>query len=399
MVAPAADRLAPEARRRETPGASSVTHLNNAGAALPTERTLETVIAHLRREAEIGGYEAEDEAGPRLAAVRASAARLLRAEEDEVAITTSDTSGFVKAFWGFALAGGLAGGGRLVVDRFSYNSHYLAFLQAARAYGARVEIVPATADGVLDLDALARMVPGAALVSATFVPTSSGAISDVAGAGAIARRAGVPYFVDACQAVGQLPVDVEAIGCDVLTTTGRKWLRAPRGTGLLYVRRGFVGRCEPPGIDGTSASWTGAGSYEVAPTARRFEEFEASIAARLGLGAAIDQALALGLDAIAARIQDLAERLRALLTEAGARVLDGAGPRSGIVTFVVDGTEAGAIAARAAAHEVNVSVSRAPWARIDLAARGLEAVVRASPHVFNDEADLDRLVAVVRPKG
>jgi selenocysteine lyase/cysteine desulfurase len=385
------------ALRAATPGTARVAHLNNAGAALPTQRTLDTVVAHLRLEAELGGYEAAALAEQQLGAVRDRAARLIGAPDDSIALTTSDTTAWTKAFWGFVLGDGLERSRRIVVDHAVYNSHHLAVLQAVRHLGAEVEVVPAGAGGTLDLDALsAALRTPAALMSVTHVPTSSGLVNPVIDAGRLAAAAEVPYFLDACQSVGQLPVDVVTIGCQVATVTGRKWLRGPRGTGLLYVQPGFAQRLDPPGIDASSAEWTPDDDYVLAPGATRAEEFERPIAALLGLGAAINQLLELGIDAVAARITELADELRRRLDLLdGVRTLDGTGPRSGIVTFAVQGVDADDLAAAAGAAGVNVSVSRASQARHDLGARGLETVVRASPHVYNTVDELERLLEVV----
>lgn len=382
------------ALRAETPGCAHRVHLNNAGAALPTRRTLDTVVDHLHLEAEIGGYEAAAARAEERSAVRTSAAHLLGASEDEVALTTSDTSAWTKALWGFVLGGGLDRRRRVVVDHAVYNSHYLSVLQLAAHRGVEVEVVPAGPDGTLDLDRMEQALAApTALLSVTHVPTSSGLVNPVARVGELARVAEVPFFLDACQSVGQLPVDVRAIGCDVATSTGRKWLRAPRGTGLLFVRRGFAERLDPPGIDATSAEWTTDDGYRLAPGARRADEFEASVAAQLGLGAAIDQLLELGVERISTRIGELADHLRRRLDGlSGVATADGSGPRSGIVTFAVEGHDADEVSSRAASSGINLSVSRAEDARLDLGVRGLAAVVRASPHAFNTTDELDQLV-------
>jgi selenocysteine lyase/cysteine desulfurase len=385
------------ALRDATPGCSQRIHLNNAGAALPTRRTLDTVVDHLRREAMIGGYEAAAERAADLTAVRTSLARLLGARPDEVALTTSDTSAWTKAFWGFVLAGGLEPSRRIITDHTVYNSHHFAVLQAVRYLGATVEVVPAGADGTLDLARLAAALDTpAAMVSLTHVPTSSGLVNLAAEVGAMSRSAGVPFFLDACQSVGQLSVDVRAIGCAVATGTGRKWLRGPRGTGLLFVAADFAERLDPPGIDATSASWTEKDDYELAPAARRADEFEGPIAAQLGLGAAVDQLLELGIDSVTQRIGELADHLRTRLDEVpGLQTADGHGPRSGIVTFTVEGRSAEEVQAAAAVAGINLSVSRSEDARLDLGVRGLDAVVRASPHVYNTVDELERLVELV----
>ena len=186
------------------------------------------------------------------------------------------------------------------------------------------------------------------------------------------------------------------IHCDVATATGRKWLRGPRGTGLLFVRTAFAERLRPPGIGWSAAVWEDADHYRLRPGADRFLDFEVPIAAHLGLGVAIDHALELGIDSIAARVHDLGEQLRHQLAEIGpVAVHDGGVRRSGIVTFTVEGTTPAAVAAGATAAGVNVSVSEAPWARLDMVAPNPPSVVRASPHYYNTEDELERLTDVV----
>ena len=386
------------AERAATPGCETVTHLNNAGAALPTAATLETVIDHLRLESEMGGYEAETARLDQVVAVRASAATLLGATPDEVAVTGSDTEGFTKALWGLYLGGGLERDRRILVDRIAYDSHYMGLLQVSAVAGTTIEAVSSTPDGTLDIDALATALASGnvALASLTHVGTHRGLVNPVAEAVHLCREAGATTFVDACQSIGQLPVDVGAIGCDVLTATGRKWLRGPRGTGLVYVRVGFAPLLRPIGIDGRSATWDADDHYRLEYGAQRFIPFETPVAVRLGLGTAIDHVLDLGIDTIAGRVGSVAEELRSLLAAVdGVAVHDGGHQRCGIVTFTVAGHAPGQVAAAARAAGINVSVTDQPAARLDLGSDRPTGVVRASPHYYNTRNELARLVEVV----
>jgi len=386
------------AERAATPGCAHVAHLNNAGAALPTGATLDTVVAHLQLESTMGGYEAAAVAVDRVAAVRASAAALLGAGASEVAVTGSDTEGWTKVIWGFFLGGGLRAGQRILVDRIAYDSHYMGLLQVARASGVTIQAVPSTPDGTLDLEALAAALAGGdvALASLTHVGTHRGLVNPVAEAARLCRQAGAATFVDACQSLGQLPVDVGAIGCDVLTGTGRKWLRGPRGTGLLFVRAGFSDRLDPIGIDGRSAVWDADDHYRLRDGAQRFVPFEAPVAMHLGLGTAIDHLLALGIHPVAERVGGLGDRLRTLLGGIeGVDVHDGGTRRCGIVTFTCGGLDPAAVAAAASSAGVNVSVTEGPAARLDLGGPRPEAVVRASPHYYNTDDELEHLADVV----
>jgi cysteine desulfurase / selenocysteine lyase len=235
------------------------------------------------------------------------------------------------------------------------------------------------------------------LVSLVHVPTQSGLVNPAAEVGRVTRAAGVPLLLDACQSAGQLPLDVEAIGCDILTGTGRKFLRGPRGTGFLWVRRGLIEQLEPPLLDMHAAEWLPDGGYRIRDDARRFENWESYYAGKIGLGVAVDYALDLGLDAIWARIQELAGRLRDELREVrGVTLLDRGAVLGASVVFTVDGHEPEAVRRSLAARGVNVSVMERESAQLDFGARGIERAVRSSVHYYNDESDLRRLVKGVR---
>jgi selenocysteine lyase/cysteine desulfurase len=179
----------------------------------------------------------------------------------------------------------------------------------------------------------------------------------------------------------------------MLSVTGRKFLRAPRGTGFLYVRRELLDDLEPPFLDLHAATWTGPGSYEIRGDARRFENWETNYAGKIGLGTAVGYALSWGLEAIEARVTALAESLRERLRHIdGVTVHDQGLRRCGIVTFTVDGVPAPEVQSRLAAEGVNTSVSLAAYARFDLPYRGLPDLVRASVHYYNTDAELDRLI-------
>jgi selenocysteine lyase/cysteine desulfurase len=383
------------AARHATPGCEHLAFLNNAGSALPTQRTLDAVIGHLYLESEVGGYEAEDSADV-WRVVRNQAGALFDVPGEEIALAGSESAAFAKIFWGLLNGGSVPDGSAVAVDRLSYNSHYLALLQARKRHGLRIVVLPSRADGSTDTDGLERSLSGVALASTTVLGTHSGVVNDIAAVGQVCRALGIPHVVDACQAVGQTPVDPRRLGCDALTATGRKWLRGPRGTGLLWVDPALAERCEPFGIDGLSAAWLDADRYELATGAERFEEFEVPVAAFAGLAAAIAQVLELGIDAIHDRVVALARRLRSELAERPALTVHEPVPSpSGIVTFSVDGHDAPPIAAAARQAGVSINTSSAPWARLDMAAKGLTTVVRVSPHYYNTDGELDRLLDVV----
>lgn len=388
------ERLDVERARRETPGCREVNHLNNAGAALMPAVVLERTITHLRLEGRIGGYEAAAREEQRLEAVYSSAARLLGARSDEIAVVDSATRAWTMAcyaipFWP---------GDRILTSAAEYASNFIAYLQLAERHDLSVEVVPNDETGQLSVAALRNLLDDRVrLISLTHVPTNGGLVNPAAEVGAVAREAGVLYLLDACQSGGQLPLDVDEIGCDLLSVTGRKYLRGPRGTGLLYVRESVLDRLLPPMLDLHSAQWVSRDRYELRPDARRFETWESNIAARLGLGAAIDYALGWGLPVIRDRISGLAADLRGQLAELpGVRVRDVGAQQCGIVTFTVADMPAQQVKDLLAQHGINVSVSRTPSTRLDMEHRGLDELVRASVHYYNTADELRSLCRVLQ---
>lgn len=356
---------------------------------------VDTVIEHLELEARIGGYAAADAVAARSGAVYQSVATLIGAAPGEIALVENATRAWDMAF--YALAGSFSPGDRILTSRAEYASNVIGLLQVARKIGVHVEVIPDDDAGQLSVDALRTMLDERVrLIAISWIPTQGGLVNPAAAVGAVAREAGVPYLLDACQAVGQLPVDVDTLGCDFLSATGRKYLRAPRGTGFLYVRGSRWAGLEPPFLDVHAARWSSGNQIVMRDDARRFESWEHSVANQLGLGAAVDYALALGIDAIAARVIALAESLREQLRRVPALTLHDQGRnRCGIVTFTIDGVDVYDLAARLREQGINISVSTIDFARYDFEARGLEAVARASVHYYNTEDELERLVAAV----
>ena len=382
-----------EQLRADTPGVSNRIHLNNAGAALMPAPVAAAVTDYLNRELQIGGYETKAERSEQIEGVYGSVARLLGATPDEIALAENATVAWQWAFY----AQSFKPGDRILTTTAEYAANYLAYLQVARRTGAVIEIIPDGADGLLDPDALDRMIDERTrLISITWVPTNGGLVNPAHAVGKVARRHGIPYLLDACQAVGHMPVDVEAIGCDMLAATGRKFLRGPRGTGFLYMRRDLVERTEPAMIDMFGAEWAGQNRYTLRADARRFETWESDYAARAGLGAAVDYALSIGLERIEQRSRSLAARLRSGLAAIdGVTIYDLGKDPAAIVTFTVHGREAADIAAALAKQQINVSVSRPTSTPVDSTKRGLEALVRASPHYYNTADEINRTVEAV----
>ena len=382
--------------RADTPSLADRIFLNHAGSSPNPTPVLDAVIGHLRAEARLGGYEADRTRAADRTAVRASIATLVGGEPDGVALTTSATDAWETAFWSIPWRRGDV----VLTCRSEYVTNVVNLLVARDRFGVRTVVVDDDEHGQIDLTDLERHLedPAVRLVTLSHVPTHGGLVNLAVEVGRRCNDAGVAFLLDACQSVGQLPVDVESLGCHLLTATGRKYLRAPRGTGFLYVRpevNDLIGaELTPLGSGG--ATWDAADRYSFPTGASRFESFERSGAATLGLGAAVDYALELGLDAIAERVGKLAGYLRhALGAIPGVTVRDRGVQRCGIVTFTVDGVEADRVRVRLAEDRISVWVSDAAQARLDLDDRGLSTLVRASVHYVNTVEELDATASAV----
>jgi len=380
--------------RADTAGCEAVIHLNSAGSSLPPRQVVEAVVGHIRLEEQMGGYEAEAHAEAQLNRVYVAAAAMLNCTPEEIAFTGSASEAWWRAFSSIALQPG----DRILFGHSAFQTNAFGLMQAAER-GVIVEVVPNDDAGEIDLDQLDRMLDDRVkAICLTQISMSNGAIHPAAAVGARARAVGATFLLDSCQAAGQLPLDVEEIGCDFLVFTGRKFIRGPRGTGVLYARHSVIDRLGPsPFIDGRSAEWTGPDSYVFQPGARRFEFGEQNFAGKAGLGVALDYALGLGLEPIAERIGRLAGQLRGELSDLpGVVVHDQGRIKSGIVTFTVDHCGPDEVKRQLDLKGVNVSAPGRRNAQLDLGTRGLAAVVRAGVHYFNTKAEIAAVVAAVR---
>jgi selenocysteine lyase/cysteine desulfurase len=386
-------RMDIDALRAQTPGCAGRVHLNNAGAALLAQPTLEAMTSHLRREAEIGGYEAAAEAKAAIAATYEAIAELAGGQSEEIALFDNATHAWNAAFYSVPLRPG----DQILTGRAEYGSNVLAYWQAARRADAEVVVVPNDEYGQLDVAALERLAgERTKLIGVSHVPTSGGLVQPADQIGRIARGRGALYLLDATQSAGQFPVNVDAIGCDLLTGTGRKFLRGPRGTGFLWVRTAALEKLDPFVAEIGSATWDGHQGFTWAPGAHRFATWEHSYVNVLGLGAAVRQALDLGLQAIGQRAAALGARLRGQLAELpGVTVHDLGRIRCAIVTAKIDGLPAEQAAVALGYAGINVSTTAPEHNPLDTQDRGVHPLIRFSPHYYNTEDEIDRATDLV----
>lgn len=381
--------------RRETPGCRERVHLNNAGAGLMPEPVLDAIRGHLELEAQIGGYEAADAREGEIARCYEAVGQLLHAPARNIAFTENATVSYAQALSAIPFERG----DLILTTHNDYVSNQLQFLSLHRRLGVEVVRAPDRPEGGVDVAAAVKLMRQRRprLVCVTHVPTSSGLVQDVAAVGAACSELQILYLVDACQSVGQLPVDTQAIGCDFLSATARKFLRGPRGSGFLYVSdRVLAGGLAPLYLDMRGADWVAGDEYRLVDDARRFENWEFACALVLGTGEAARYALSIGIEGIAERAQALAERLRAGLSAIeGVRVLD-RGPRLGaIVTAWVEGWTPTELAAALRERRINTSVQHRIYAVLYFDELGLGGALRMSPHYYNTEEEIDQALAAI----
>jgi cysteine desulfurase/selenocysteine lyase len=379
--------------RADTTGTAGRIHFNNAGASMPPDVVVETVIRYLNEEATQGGYETEDKYEDELENVYALVARLINADKAEVAIVESASFAWGQAFHGIDFKKG----DEIITSEMEYATNLIGFLNVQKMQGVSFIVIPNDEQGEFSVAALeAAITPKTRLIAITHIPSGAGNILPIVEIGKIASKHHILYLVDACQTVGQMPIDVRAIGCDILSVTGRKFLRAPRGTGFLYVRKAAQDQLNPLMIDGHSIQTIDGKSYQVRNDARRFELYEKNRGLMLGLGAAIDYALAIGLDRIWQRVQYLAALMRRELSVLpGITVHDSGGPQCGIVTFSVAGADSETVKAKLAEKKINVSVGSVRSTLLYMNKKHLTSTVRASVHYYNTEEEIKIMCKVL----
>ena len=378
--------------RADTPGCTHRNHLNNAGAALMPRPVIDAITDHVRLEAEIGGYEAADARAEAIAAGYGPLGQIVGAPARNIAVVGSATAGFIQALSSFDFVPGDV----IVTTRCDYTSNQIQYLALARRLGVEIAHAADLPEGGVDPESVREILRTrrVRLVAVSWIPTNSGLVQDVESVGEVCEAAGVPYVVDACQAVGQMPIDVTALRCDYLSGTARKFMRGPRGIGFMYASDRALGRGDHPlFVDMRGARWTSATTYEVAATARRYEDWEFPYALVLGQAAAARYALDVGVEAAQARAWSLAATLRdALGSLPGVRALDRGATRCAIVTVEIEGRNATEIVRALAARRINVVSSLREFGIYDFEAKGVETAVRLSPHYYNTEAEIAEAV-------
>ena len=380
--------------RAETPGIDFSTHLLACGSSLMPQRVVDVILEHTQLEALMGGYEAEAKKLDDLNKIYDVVAEHIGANSNEIALMENSTVAWSHAFYALPLKSG----SRILTSEAEYAANYVAFLQRAKRDNLTIDIIPSDQNGTLDTNALEAMVDErVGLIAISWIPTNGGLVNPAEGVGKVAKKYNIPYLLDACQAAGQMQIDVNKIQCDFLSATGRKFLRGPRGTGFLYINEKWLGTIEPVMIDHFGAPWVKKNVYELREDARRFETWENSYALRAGLGEAIKYAEEIGIDLIHERVQLLAKFNRDLLSDIkNIQLRDIGSEQCGIISFSID--------EKNDPKEIVDQMSEAGFAiglvdpestLIDSERRNLPTLLRMAPHYYNTEDEIEKAVKQV----
>ena len=382
--------------RNETPGCVNRVHLNNAGAGLMPEPVHAAMVEHLNLERDIGGYEAAALKSEEIEKTYGAIAGLVNADARNMGIVANATAGFIQSMSSFDFKAGDA----ILTSRADYTSYQIHFLALSQRLGVRILRAEELPEGGIDAESVREILKRdrCRLVHVSWVPTHSGMVQDVASVGAVCEEEGAPYVVDACQVVGQIPIDVDEIKCDYLTVTARKFLRGPRGIGFMFASDRALARGDHPlFIDMRGAKWTAPDRYDVDPTAKRYEDWEFPYALVLGLRAAAEYASEVGIEEGGARARELATKLREGISEIrGATVLDRGRDLCAIVTASLDGIHASRIVEHLATHKINSAASLKWYGLLDFGPRGVESAVRLSPHYYNTLEEVDTAISALK---
>ncbi|TFI57276.1 cysteine desulfurase [Sphingomonas parva] len=337
-----------------------------------------------------GVYQRSSEMTLAFEAARKRVARFIGAPSaDEVIFVRGATEGInlVAQSWGGA---SLKPGDRIMLSLLEHHSNIVPWQLIAERTGAAIDVAPLTADGRIDLDAMAAMLtPQHRIVALAHVSNVLGSVLDARRAAALAHGVGALLLLDGCQAVPRLPVDVAALDCDFYVFSGHK-LYGPTGIGVLWGRGDLLAAMPP---------WQGGGamidrvSFEgttYAPPPARFEAGTPHVVGVLGLEAAIDYVETIGLDAISAHEDALVRDAREALSQINSVRLFGPDDSAGIVSFAIEGVhphDVGTIL-----DESRVAIRAGHHCAQPLMRHlGVDATARASFGVYNGRRDIEAL--------
>lgn len=380
--------------RTEIPGTTQLCHFNNAGSALPNQSVIESIKNYLDLEAKTGGYVMARKQEALIQNCYIQAARLINCAADEIAIVENASVGFIKALYAIPFKRGDV----LLTSGIEYGTNYLNYMKLRDEIGIEIRTFNYQEDGSLDLtDFESKIDDRVKLISITHIPTQSGFIAPAQAIGKIAKKHNILYLLDACQSVGQIPVDVQAIQCDFLSTTSRKYIRGPRGLGFLYVNKNILPKLNPIYLDMLYAEWNSPDAYQLRRSAKVFENWEKPYALIVGLAQALKIINETGIQNIWNRIKMLSTELRTqIAADPLLQCFDPGQNKCGIITFTKEGIDPSHLQQALEARGINTSVSSRSASYLDMHKRSLHFVNRASLHYYNTEEEVNFFISSLK---
>jgi selenocysteine lyase/cysteine desulfurase len=383
--------------RADTPAYGKCVHFAHGSSSLQPLPVFQAQRAWLNAEQQHGTSRSMCMFKDELAGVRQSVARLIGAQERQIAFLGSSSLG-----WALALAAACEGVRPIEVfaTEHEWGANVMNLIQAttqgkvAKLHILYDEQTPAAQQIAPRLEGIpANNLP---LVALQAVNPIDGSATNMQGIAAAVRDRNGLLFIDASQAVGQIPVNVQSSPCDVMVFPGRKWLRGPKGISVLYLSDYALATLgAPPTLDIASAVWLGQRHCLPYPDARRFEGYEFNPATRLALKAACDYFMDVGPERIAAHNLNIRHKVATALQGIPAiQALDSTHPTA-LMTYRIN--EAGALdlLATLEAAGINASLITTQYARWALKARDAEVLLRLTPHYLTTDAEIEQLRQVL----
>lgn len=369
--------------------------MNSAGSSLMSENTVSAVKDYLDLEVKYGGYEVMIEHASRYISCYTEGAKLLNCRPDQIALCESATSGFNNAISSIPFKPNDV----ILTSAMDYGSNMMLYKYLEMRYKVKLVLCKTDLNGQIDLEDFTAYVVDnrPKLVAITHIPTNAGSIQDLSLISQLCLHHDIRLAIDACQSVGQINVDVQAIKCDILTVTGRKFLRAPRGTGLLYVSDKMTQEdYHPIMLDGVGAVWSDIQTFDLAKTAKRYEPFEHSLASFAGMANALSELNAIGIDRIEFYNKELAAYTRSQLSSLPEVVCYDLGDNlSSIISVRSPKWELALVQKLLKSHQIRAGITYRNMAYIDMSTKQLDWALRLSPHYFNSKKEVDLLVEYI----
>lgn len=373
-------------------------YVNSAAASPPPRQVVDTSIDYLQKTASLGPYlpSFREEVYQKIEETREKAAKFIGAKTSEMAFVKNGTEGIN------FIANGLTWnkGDEIILADIEFHSNYTPWLKLRDKKKVHLKIIKTDFSGVIDVNLIEQEISNRTkLITVSHLSNASGALQHIEKICEIAKKRDVLTLINASQTLGLIPINVQELDCDFLTGCGRKWLRGPEGSGILYIRESLVESIEPTIIGWGGTTWDfETNEYYYLSTARRVEAGCPIVPSILGLGAAIDYAQNIGIEEIVTKVEALTRYSFQQLS-----VIEGIaiyGPKNienrlAIIPFNVEGLHPDEITNYLEKNNIIIE-SGTFMANMLLQHYGINKMVRISPHYFNTKVEIDFIVTLIK---